>query len=257
MIDIEKAKKAFKEYTEKYDKNHPKVRYKIAHTYRVAENCRKIAQNLNLNKEEQELAEIIGLLHDIGRFEQIRIYNTTYDAETVDHADLGVKILFEDGEINKFVEDEKNNQIIYKSVRNHNKYQIEDGLNEKEILFSKIIRDADKLDIYNVIVEEKIEDAVAKKTEDIRTEKLSDEIFNEFMNEKLVSYKIMKSNIDHIVIWLAYIYDFNFEGAFQIIHENDYINKIIAKVDYKDTQTKERMEKIKIKANEYVKNKII
>ena len=257
MINIEKAKQEFKEYTSKYDKTHPKVRYKIEHTYRVAKNCQKIAKELGLNEQEQQLAEIIGLLHDIGRFEQIRIYNSTYDAETVDHADLGVKILFEDGEIKRFVEDSTYHEIIYKAIKNHNKYKIEDGMNEKEILFSKIIRDADKLDIYKVITDEKIEDAVAKKTPDIRKEILSDNVYESFIKGELVSYKNMKSNIDHIVIWLAYIYDFNFGGAFKIIQENDYINKIIAKVDYLDLQTKERMENIKAKANEYVKNKII
>lgn len=256
MIDIERAKKAFKEYTDKYDKNHPKVRYKIEHTYRVAENCKRIAKNLKLSEEEQNLAEIIGLLHDIGRFEQIRIYNTTYDAATVDHAGLGIKILFEDEEIKKFVDEEKDNEIIYKAVKNHNKYKIEEGMNEKETLFSNIIRDADKLDIYNVIVEEKIEDAVAKKTEDIRKEILSDEVYESFIEGKLVSYKIMKTNIDHIVIWLAYIYDFNYNESFNIIYENNYIDKIVSKVDYLDLKTKERMEKIRQKANEYIKSKI-
>ena len=129
-------------------------------------------------------------------------------------------------------------------------------MNEKETLFSNIIRDADKLDIYNVIVEEKIEDAVAKKTEDIRKEILSDEVYESFIEGKLVSYKIMKTNIDHIVIWLAYIYDFNYNESFNIIYENNYIDKIVSKVDYLDLKTKERMEKIRQKANEYIKSKI-
>ena len=259
MIDIEKAKNAFKEYTDRYDIENPRIRYKIAHTYRVADNCKKIAQNLNLSEEEQNLAEIIGLLHDIGRFEQIRIYNSTYDAETVNHAELGVKILFEDGEINSFAEGATilDKQIILKAVKNHNKFQIENGLNGKEELFAKIIRDADKLDIYNVIIEEKIEDAVAKPTEDIGKEVLSYDIYEAFMNEKSVSYKDMKSNIDHIVIWMAYLYDFNFKESFNIISENNCIDKIIAKVDYKQLETKERIEQIRRKANEYVRKQII
>ena len=74
MIDLNRAKKAFKEFVKAYDINNGRIRVKIEHTYKVAENSKQIAKSLNLNEEEQKLAELIGLLHDIGRFEQIRIY---------------------------------------------------------------------------------------------------------------------------------------------------------------------------------------
>lgn len=107
MIDIVRAKKAFKEYVKKYNPDDSKVKLKIAHIERTAEVAKKLATELMLEKEDIELAELIGLLHDIGRFEQIRIYHTFVDKISIDHGKLGAKILFEDGLIRNFIEDKK------------------------------------------------------------------------------------------------------------------------------------------------------
>ena len=52
--------------------------------------------------------------------------------------------------IREFVLNNEYDSIIYKAIKNHNKYKIEEGLSEKEKLYSKIIRDADKIDIINI-----------------------------------------------------------------------------------------------------------
>ena len=76
MIDIEKARRLFKEYVSKYDSENPMIARKIAHSYRVEELAKTIAKSLNLTQDQIDLAELIGLLHDIGRFEQAKVYNT-------------------------------------------------------------------------------------------------------------------------------------------------------------------------------------
>ena len=158
MIDIVRAKKAFKEYVKKYNPDDSKVKLKIAHIERTAEVAKKLATELMLEKEDIELAELIGLLHDIGRFEQIRIYHTFVDKISVDHGKLGAKILFEDGLIRNFIEDKKYDSIIKKAIINHNKSKIEDGLDEKTNLHCKIIRDSDKLDIFYILTFENKKD---------------------------------------------------------------------------------------------------
>ena len=60
MLDLLKAKTAFKEYISNYDITEPKIHIKVIHMYHVAENARKIAKSLNLSEEEQDLAELIG-----------------------------------------------------------------------------------------------------------------------------------------------------------------------------------------------------
>ena len=72
MIDIEKARVEFKNFLDKYsDKNELGFKLKVAHTYHVVDNARQIAIKLNLSDEDIKLAELIGLLHDVGRFEEI------------------------------------------------------------------------------------------------------------------------------------------------------------------------------------------
>ena len=120
MIDIEKAKKAFKEYVKNYDSNNPKIKAKISHIQRVAINSKEIANTLKLNEENTKLAELIGLLHDIGRFEQVKRYNTFIDKTSINHGELGVQILFEDKIIRDFLEDNKYDKIIKTAILNHN-----------------------------------------------------------------------------------------------------------------------------------------
>ena len=110
----------------------PKIALKIAHTSRVAEISEKIAENLCLNSEDIDTAWIIGMLHDIGRFEQIRRFDTFEDAKSVNHADLGVEILFEENLIDIFEIDKSLYDTIRIAISNHNKYRITEGLSDKE-----------------------------------------------------------------------------------------------------------------------------
>ena len=56
-------------------------------------------------------------------------------------------------DIRKYIENDKYDEIIRKAIKNHNKFEIEKRLTEKELIFAKIIRDADKIDIIYESVE--------------------------------------------------------------------------------------------------------
>ncbi|MCR4787294.1 MAG: HD domain-containing protein, partial [Lachnospiraceae bacterium] len=91
-MDREKTEKTFAGYTEGYDSSDPKIKLKIDHTYRVAALCERIANTVP--GVDAELAWLSGMLHDIGRFEQVRRYGTFSDADSVDHAQFGADLLF-------------------------------------------------------------------------------------------------------------------------------------------------------------------
>ena len=113
IVDIKKAKQALKKYVEKYNPEDKKIKMKIEHIERVSQIAKQIATEQNLSEEDIELAELIGLLHDIGRFEQIRIYHTFKDKDSINHGEYGAKILFEEGYIKSFEEiKEENNQGV-------------------------------------------------------------------------------------------------------------------------------------------------
>ena len=98
MMNLEYAKKQFDKYLDDYNREDDKIKLKIVHTYGVTACSRKIAQGLKLSEEDCQLAELIGLLHDIGRFEQLKRFDS-FEPDTMDHASFGVQILFEEGMI--------------------------------------------------------------------------------------------------------------------------------------------------------------
>ncbi len=256
MINIEKAKEVLNDYIAKYDDTNPKIKLKKDHILRVAENARNIAENLELSKEDIKLAELIGLLHDIGRFEQLRIYNTFNDKISVDHGQKGIEVLFEQNLIREFLEQKDYDRIIEIAIKNHNKPKIEESLSKEELLHSKIIRDSDKLDIYNIIANANIEDAVWFPADNIEYEKMSDKVYKDMVENKLINYANIETNIDCVMSWLAYAYDINFNVSLQKIKKENYINKLVDRIDYKDKETKDRIEQIRNDVNKYIEEKL-
>ena len=250
MIDLENAKNEFKKYISNYDLNNPEITRKVGHSYRVAEISKRIAKSLNLEQEEIELAELLGLLHDIGRFEQQTIYKTYDDIYSIDHGELGVKILENNEYIRKYIENSQYDKIIKTAIFNHNKYEIEENLEQKTILFCKIIRDSDKLDIlYEAIAmfwkdEIKVQDGISQK------------VLKDFKDEKSILNQDKITELDKAIGIISFIYDINYLESFKIIKENDYINKIMDKFEIENTKVKEEFEEIRKIANKYIENKI-
>ena len=249
-IDILKAKKTFKEYVKNYNPEDEKVKIKIAHIERVSQIAKQLAEELKLSREDIELAELIGLLHDIGRFEQIRRFHTFVDKDSINHGEYGVKVLFEDGLIRDFIKGDKFDEIIKLAILNHNKAKIEEGLTEKQSLHAKIIRDADKTDIFYVMT---IGDkkAIWEKA-DLSDDIITDEIYREFMEDKIIDYNERKTSADIVVSNFAYVYDFNFSQTLKIIKQKNYLNEIYKRHKFNDRQTMERYNKIYETAKEYI-----
>ena len=84
-IDLSYARRQFAAYLRQYNPEDDKIRLKIIHTYGVVDSSRQICERLHLSEEDTALAQIIGLLHDIGRFEQIKRYDS-FEPDTMDQA---------------------------------------------------------------------------------------------------------------------------------------------------------------------------
>ena len=256
MIDIKKAKKFFKEYIKNHDIENPKIALKVAHIERVSEIAKNTAESLNLSKEDVELAELIGLLHDIGRFEQIKKYNTFVDSKSENHAKLGVDILFKQGLIRKFIEDDKYDKIIELAIINHNKDKkdIDKDVSKEELLHIKLIRDSDKTDILYTLV---VGDVKAIwETDNMSLEKITDEIYNEFMEKNSITYKNRKTSADLLVGHFTYAFDFNFDYGLKIIYDNNYYEKLYNRFNFKDEITKERFKNIYEKVSDYIRKRV-
>ena len=252
-MNFELAEKSFQEYLKNYDINDGSIKLKIKHTYEVVKKSEYIAKGLKLDKENLKLAKIIALLHDIGRFEQIKEFGEFNDKK-IEHAEFGVKVLFDNGLIRKFIKEEKYDDIIRKSIYNHNKFKIEENLNDIELLHSKIIRDADKLDNFRVKEKDKLEDMFPKiySEKTINYETISEKVYEDFMQHKCIKLEDRKTIIDYWACVIAFIFDLNFNISLQYVKENNYIDSLVGRIEYKNKNTKQKMEDIRRCAKEYI-----
>ena len=217
----------FDEYTSNYDMLDPEINYKYYHSYRVMETMKLLATKLNLNDEDIQLAKVIGLLHDIGRFEQDKLYDSFKDGK-FDHGDYGVRVLKETNMLDKTNINKFDYEVVYKAVDNHNQFKINDGLTERELFFAKLIRDADKLDIL-----------YALGNKDILELKQDDKEIN--ANLEATFFKKQSGNVndvislnDSLIIQFGYIYDINFKETLEIIYKEKYYDKIYERINRKD-----------------------
>ena len=131
------------------------IQMKEKHTGYVTTNARQLALHLQLSSHDVDLAELIGLLHDVGRFRQWSVYRTFRDNLSEDHAELGLKLIKEQQLYNELNSEDQD--ILLFAIGNHNKKFIAQAPSERHLLFAKIIRDADKLDIYRDEINEILE----------------------------------------------------------------------------------------------------
>lgn len=248
MINIIGAKEAFAKYVNNYDTDHNLIKLKYNHSLRVAENSRCVAVSLGLSNEEVALAELIGLLHDIGRFEQIKIYDIANDIKTEDHGDWGAITLFKDNLIRDFIKTNKYDDIIKQSIKAHNKPVIPNDYNQQEKLYSQIVRDADKMDIIYLLTNNELNIMVPN-------EALSDPVVESILNETYINKKDVVTDLDKMLLHLALIYDLNFSYSFNVIKENNYIPMIIDLLKLKEPKSITLCNKIKEFMNKDFKKK--
>jgi hypothetical protein len=193
---------------------------------------KRIAESLNLSEEDINLATLIGLLHDIGRFEQCKIAHSYNDLKSgIDHANLAVKVLFEENKILDFLPETREfDGIIKTAVEQHNKFAIKDGITERENLHSKIIRDADKIDILNIhtmATEEYNPVIIAKNSGFELNSNISPEILDALFENKQVDRSHIKYFLDWYINTITFLFDVNYSESFKIIKSKGFIEKTI------------------------------
>lgn len=255
MIDRRRAKEAFAQYVNGYDMTVGQIQLKVKHTYKVAEISEQIANGLNLPEEKVDLAWLIGLLHDIARFEQNKRYGTFNDLTSVDHGNLGVEILFAEGKIRDFVDDNAYDSIIETAIKYHNKYKVDENVDLHTKMFCNIIRDADKLDIFRVNLESSKEDVYEVSEEDFINAEFSDGVFESFFNEKTVFKQLKKNAVDGLACHLSLIYDINYPISLKIALEQGFVEEMM-NFKSNNPKTNEQLKLMSAKLKEYINKKI-
>lgn len=252
MIDIEKAKQVFQNYVSQYDENIPSIHLKIVHTYETMKCIDYLCESLKLSVEDRALANLIALLHDIGRFEQWIRYESFVDYKTVDHALFSSQLLFEDGMIRNFIDSREYDEIIRIAIEQHNRYRVEKGFNERELLFIHLIRDADKLDNFRVKEEENIETLLYMSLEKVNQQEISSEVYNQVYQHQLVYSPTRQTAIDMWLSYIAFIFDLYFDASLSYIRENNWVERSFQRIHPIRKETYEQYCILKQRTLEYV-----
>jgi HD-GYP domain len=227
-IDKQKALKAFQEYTTHYDVSDEKVKLKIDHTYRVCGLCQQIAVQSGFDENEIELAWLTGLLHDVGRFEQLKRYGTFIDAQSIDHAEFGANILFKEGRIRDYIEDASEDQLLEKTVRCHSAYRVPAHYTEREKKFADLLRDADKIDILKVNITVPIEEIYNVTTYDLKHCIVTEEVMQAFFEEHAVLRSLKKTPVDNLVGHISLVYELVYPISRKLVHQQKDLDKLMS-----------------------------
>ncbi len=228
-MDFKKAMKAFDKYVSSYDMKDKNIIHKYRHTYKVVDLMEELANRLDLDDEKIFISKLIGLLHDIGRFEQLKQFSSYNDHATFDHADMSCCYLFEEGHIRDFVENDKYDKLIENAVRNHNKKFIA-LMDDESLFFSKMIRDMDKVDIYRGI-------AVDYETK-FDAKEVSKDVLELFSKGEIIDRKLVKSESDEVLLDMGFVFDFNFEESLDILVETDNFDLYLGTVKVSEDSEK-------------------
>lgn len=252
IIDRQKALNAFNAYVGNYDANDEKIKLKIEHTYRVCELCERIAKESGFDEDEIEIAWLMGLLHDVGRFEQLRRYGTFIDAQSIDHAEFGADILFKEGKIRDYVDDVSDDLLLERTVRCHSAYKVPDSYSRREKKFADLLRDADKIDILKVNIIVPLEEIYNVTTSELKNCQVSDEVMQAFNEEHAVLRSLKKTPVDNVVGHISLVYELVYPVSYMIVYEQGFLNKLM---DFESElpETNRQFEQIRAKMSAYIK----
>ncbi len=229
---LEEGKKFFDNYSQKLIKTKDSqiadyLQFKKEHCLRVAKLSVQIAEKLDLDGPDRELVEFIGLFHDLGCLTHFEKYQSFDDSKTEDHAALSISLLKEQPFFENFPEDEQ--QLIVQVIGDHNK-AVFTSKDQRTLQLGKIVRDADKLDIWGISVSSLKRDGsfvLPSISYDLpKSPGVSEAVIKSIVSGKPVVKKDLQSVNDFKLFLMSMVFDLNFKASFQLLSEKQLIKKI-------------------------------
>lgn len=224
----------FSEYVQAFKSGDPdedrNIVLKEEHTHRVRGEICEIGRALGLGEEDLRLAEAMAIFHDVGRFPQYAKFGTFSDRRSCDHADLSVKVLIEDRVLDPI--DPSEQDLILKAISYHNRAALPEDESERCLFFSKLLRDADKLDIWALLLDyyrlcetEGYRNA-ALELDLTDTPGISEEVYQDLLVEEIVKVKDLRCLNDFKLLQASWIFDLNYWPSLVAVRDRGYLEKI-------------------------------
>ena len=227
-------KKRFSDYAASYyardDAVDQALRMKQEHTRRVCRNARMLANKLQVSEHDAALAETMALLHDIGRFKQFAVYKTFKDTDSENHASLSVEEINAHRILAGLAPADA--ALVCEAISYHNAFAVPDHLTRRSRFFLKLLRDADKLDIWKVFGEY-YENREAARTESVSlglpdTPGYSREAVSAVRAGRLVRLQALENLHDFQLLQVSWVYDLNFVPTVVEMLEKGHMDRLQA-----------------------------
>jgi hypothetical protein len=209
---------------------HPMQQLKLEHSLRVAAEARAIAAGEGWGAGDVRLADAIGLLHDTARFPQFEIYRTFNDTESIDHGDLGARTLEEEGFLDGLNDDAC--RLILHSVQYHNKKELPRTLHAHEEKHLRLIRDADRLDIFFICWDTLRSGQVHDHPELIMNIDFagppSDVILDQFERGETIDYRHIHTMADRFVLQLSWMHDLSYAASKRRVRDSGMLDRFLS-----------------------------
>jgi hypothetical protein len=255
---IQTLRKWFHEYVETFGNDQSDIRENILlkkkHTKRVCGEILRIGRSLGISGESLRFAEITALFHDVGRFEQYVRYRTFVDHKSENHAALSVRTLMDNGVLNCLNDSIKD--LAYRVISYHNRPFLPDVETDTCLFYTKLLRDADKLDIYRVLTryyrrsDDSSNSAIELELPD--TPEISDKVYEAVTNKKIVDIRHIQTFNDFKVLQIGWIFDLNFQPTLDAVISRNYINDIYGALPASD-----KLQTIKDVVKHYVEKEFV
>ncbi len=230
------------------------IKLKEDHSRRTCSEMLYLAEHLGLDAKEKPATEAAALLHDIGRFEQFVKYRTYNDTRSVNHCLLGVDVLTSTGVLEDFGRQTK--QIIEKAIEYHGVKELPENLNGRCLLLSQMLRDADKLDIFGIVVEGYAQyrdnpDEFELEVEFPDHDGYSADIVQDILQGRRIDCRRLRTLNDMKLLQLGWVYDVNFVPTLKRIKQRKFLESLAGFLpDDADIR------KVKDTVSEYVRRRI-
>jgi len=233
-MDIQRWMQSYTDSFMNGDREHDRnINLKREHSQRVQVEIRSLSGELGLSGRDLELAEVMGLLHDIGRFEQFARYRTFRDSRSEDHAALGVQVLQQHQILADY--SVADCSLILTAIAQHNRASLPGGQSPRQLWFTRLLRDADKLDIWKVVIDHYEQSAGTKEAGNgavelglPETPGVSAAVYRDLMQRRVVKFDHMHNLNDFKLLQIGWVFDLNFTPSIQRACERGYIDKIRA-----------------------------
>ena len=228
---LQQLEKWFIEYADSCIHEHPgaadELILKKDHTLQVQDVVRIIAAELRCDEALTLMALAAALLHDVGRFRQFIDYGTFADSRSEDHAELGLKVIHEYNLLDDC--EPQYAEMLEFAIRHHNKLAIPVEGDEEAIYLAKMLRDADKLDIFRVVTgyyHDNDSEAISAMLGLPDNHTISEKICKEILEGRIPRMEHLASCNDLKLMQMSWIYDINFPVTLRMIHQRGYLEML-------------------------------